>query len=76
MLSELSMDSALYFLHSLHRGGATAAYRQGVDVLYTKSHGSLASEAFWGYVTAPFITDSVVTQALAHTVTAPAPATL
>ena len=72
MLPELGMDSTLYFLHILHRGGATAAYRQGVDVLDIKSHGNWAIEAFWGYITDHFITDSTVAQAVIHAVTSQA----
>ncbi len=65
MLSELGYDPALFSLHSFRRGGATAAYKQGVDVLDIKRHGSWKSDAFWDYITAPIVSQSKVAAALA-----------
>ena len=75
MLAELGFDCALYSLHSLRRGGATATYRQGVDILDIKCNGNWASEALWGYITARFVADTSMAQALAHTVTSQTPPT-
>ena len=51
MLDALSLDSSLYSLHSLHRGGATWAYRVGAQQLGIKCHGLWASDNFGVYVT-------------------------
>ena len=40
MLHALAMDSGLYSLHSLHRGGAMAAYRAGANQLDIKCIGT------------------------------------
>ena len=61
----LGLDTGLYFLHSLRRGGAMAAYRAMADQLDIKQHGIWLSDAFWVYITAPYIATSPVTRALA-----------
>ena len=70
MVAELGYDTKLYSLHSLRRGGATAAYRDGVDTLDIKRHGTWSSDAFWQYVTAPCVAQSPVAASLAATVSA------
>jgi hypothetical protein len=64
----LGYDCGLYSLHSLRRGGATVAYSQGVDQLDIKRHGNWSSDAFWQYVTSPFVANSPVAAALAAAV--------
>lgn len=64
-LETLGYDSKLYSLHSLRRGGATESYRQSVDFLHIKRHGGWSSDAFWGYITSPSLSDSPVSAALA-----------
>ena len=68
MLKGLGADPALYSLHSLQRGRATTAFRAGVSALDIKRHGNWASDAFWGYITAPVVASSPVALALAHSV--------
>ena len=58
------MDTGLYLLHSLRRGGAMAAYRVGTDHIAIKHHGLWASYAFWLYVTSPCVSNSSVAAAL------------
>jgi hypothetical protein len=53
MIEAVHLDPSMYSLHSLRRGGATAAYIAGMDMLHVKRHGNWASSAFWGYITAP-----------------------
>jgi hypothetical protein len=69
MLTALGLDPSLYSLHSFRRGGATAAYQGGVDVLDIKRHGTWSSDAFWKYITAPIVAQSPVAKALAKSVT-------
>ena len=52
-MDALGIDTSLFSIHSLRRGGPTAAYRAGIDQLNIKRHGMWASEAFWAYITAP-----------------------
>ena len=53
MLHALSMDTGLYSLHSLCRGGVMAAYRTRANQLDIKCHGTSSSDAFWVYIIAP-----------------------
>ena len=46
--------------NSMHSGGATAAYREGLDKVDVKSHGLWASDCSWQYVTSPCISTSPV----------------
>ena len=46
LLEALLMDTSLYSLHILHKGGATAAYRGGTDQIDIKRYGLSASDAF------------------------------
>ena len=46
LLHTLHLDPGLFSLHSLRRGRATSAYRQGLDPLLIKGQGLLRSEAF------------------------------
>ena len=48
MLQALCLDYKLYFLHSLRRGGATAAYRQGAQQMAIKTHGLWGLGFLWG----------------------------
>ena len=70
MLHTLGIDTGLYSLHSLCRGGATAAYQAGADQLDIKCHGTWLSDAFWGYITAPSVAMLPVASALAAVTTA------
>jgi hypothetical protein len=70
LLSALHFDSALYSLHSLRRGGASAAYNAGVAYNDIKRHGQWKSDAFWLYITSPCVAKSPVAAALAR-VTSP-----
>ena len=73
MIAAMHLDTAMYSLHSLRRGGATAAYMAGVDKLHVKRHGNWSSNAFWGYIAAPVVAKSPVAAALAASVSAAAP---
>ena len=64
MLDALSLDSSLYSLHSLHRGGATWAYRVGAQQLGIKCHGLWASDNFGVYVTSLCVQQHLVARAL------------
>ena len=65
LISALDLDSSLYSLHSLRRGGASAAYQAGVPFQDIKRHGQWKSDAFWLYITAPCVAASSVAAALA-----------
>ena len=41
-----------YSLHSLRRGGATAAFKAGADHALIKRHGTWRSDVFWQYISA------------------------
>ena len=70
MLHVLGMDTGLYSLHSLHRGGAMAAYRARADQLDIKRHGTWSSDAFLGYITTPCVATSPAASVLAAVTTA------
>ncbi len=65
IVKALRLDSEMYSLHSLRRGGATAAFNAGVSITDIKRHGNWSSDAFWIYVTSPAVADSSVAKALA-----------
>ena len=65
LIMALQLDPKDYSLHSLRRGGATTAYRAGVDELSVKKHGHWRSDAFWSYITTPLVVSSPVPRALA-----------
>ncbi len=54
-----------FSLHSLRRGGATCAYRQGADMLDIQRQGAWASTAFLNYITSRSPHKSSVCAALA-----------
>ena len=65
LLECIDIDPHLYSLHSFRRGGATAAFNAGVNVLDLKRHGTWRSDAFTAYVTPPCPENSRVAAALA-----------
>ena len=73
MILAVHLDPTMYSLHSLRRGGTTAAYLAGVDNLHVKRHGNWSSPAFWGYITAPLVAHSQGAAALAASVSADGP---
>ena len=70
MLRALDLDPALYSLHSLRRGGATAAHRQGLHQEMIKHHGMWSSDPFWTYITSLGVASSSMTVGLARAVQA------
>ncbi len=73
MLEVLGLPATRYSLHSLRRGGATAAYKEGVTPEAVKRHGHWSSSAFWGYISAPAAANSTVAAALGAAVAATTP---
>lgn len=65
LLRGLGIDPDRYSLHSLRRGGATCAYRAGVDFLHIQRHGGWRSDAFWVYLASENPAASPVASALA-----------
>lgn len=61
----LGLPAAAYSLHSLRRGGATSAFRAGVDFIHVKRHGTWSSDAFWDYIVSENVEHSPVARALA-----------
>ena len=51
LLHDLGYDAGLFTLHSLCRGGAMVAYRQGLDQIGIRCQGLWTSDAFWQYIT-------------------------
>ena len=51
LIHEFGYDIGLFSLHSLFRGGAMAAYWQGLDQVDMKRQGLWTSNAFWQYIT-------------------------
>ena len=72
MLGALGLDSAMFSLHNLYHGGATAAYGQCLDQVDIKRHGLCASDCFLTYITLPCMSISPVTVRLASPVQASA----
>lgn len=50
LLSQAGLDTSAYSLHSLRRGGASAAYQQGSAPADIQRHGTWQSSAMWGYI--------------------------
>ena len=69
MLAIIGLPAHRYSLHSLRRGGCTAAYKQKVPVVDVQRHGHWTSDAFWGYVSATQVANSTVASALPRAVT-------
>ncbi len=67
IITHLGYSTSAYSLHSLRRGGATAAFSAGVDHVHIKRHGGWASDAFWTYISTP-ASRSPIPQALARQV--------
>lgn len=67
ILDQLGYPAALYSLHSLRAGGATAAFNAGVEYTHIKRHGTWKSDCFWSYVSAQSVEQSPVAKALAAT---------
>lgn len=65
LINSVGLDRQAYSLHSLRRGGASAAYQQGVNAEDLKRHGTWQSEAMWGYISHSPTADSSVPTALA-----------
>ena len=65
MLQALGLDTGLYSLHSLCKGGTTATYGARANQLDIKRLGIWSSDAFWAYFMAPCVPTSPVVRALA-----------
>ena len=65
LLVIIGVDPALYSLHSLRRGGATAAFHKGASLMDIQRHGTWTSQAFMHYITANHHSDSKVAMNLA-----------
>ncbi len=50
LCQKINIDSTKFSLHSLRRGGATCAHRQGADPMDIQRQGAWASATFWNYV--------------------------
>ena len=68
MIEALDLDPALYSLHSLRRGGATTAHRQGLQQEMVKRHGMWSSDSFWTYISSLGVASSPVASGLAAAV--------
>ena len=68
MLRALDLDPALYSLHSLCRGGATAAHRQRLHLELIKRHGMWYLDSFWTYNMSLGVASSLVAAGLARAV--------
>ena len=66
LLHHLGHDAGLFSMHSLRRGGATAAYRQGLDQIDIKRQGLWNSDTFWQYITSSCPATSQLAEGLAH----------
>ena len=53
-----------FFSYSLQRGGAMAAYRQGLDHIHIRQQELWSSDTFWQYVTSSCAATSLVAAAL------------
>ena len=76
LLHHLGYNAGPFSLHSLRRGGAMAAYRQGLDQIDIKCQGLWTSDAFWQYITSSSSTTSPLAERLARRVHAPSFGTL
>ena len=64
----LGYPTGSYSLHSLRRGGATAAYNANVDYINIKRHGTWRSDTFWQYIAQRDVSASPVASGLARAV--------
>ena len=69
-LHSLGLGHVLYALHSLRRGGATAAYRAGIYQLDIKRHGMWICDGPMSYITALCVSTSPMALTLAGTTAA------
>ena len=60
LLDALDLDSGMFSLHSLHCGGATATYKQGLDPHHITWQCLWRSDSFWTYVTSTAVSSSPV----------------
>ena len=74
LLDHLGQDADLFSLHTLHRGGAIAAYRQGLDQIDINHQGLWTSDAFWQYIYSSCTATSPLTEGLARALHATASA--
>ena len=70
MLQELDLNSILYSLHTLRRGGVSVAYRVEAEQIQIKQDGLWSSERFWDYVISMCVQRSPVASALAGSLAA------
>ena len=68
LLHRLGHDAGPFSLHSFCRGGATAAYRQGLDQIDIKHQGLWISDTFWQYITSSCSTTSPLAEGLARAI--------
>ena len=68
LVHDLGYNAGLFSLHSLCRGGAMAAYKQGLDQIDIKRQGLWTSDAFWQYITSSWVATSPLTAGLAHAI--------
>ena len=66
LLTALGCDTKAFSLHSLRRGGATAAFRAGVDCVHVQRHGTWKSDVFWQYIVSDAVQKSPVAAGLAQ----------
>jgi len=66
LLTDLGYNLSQYSLHSLRRGGATAAYQAGADFLNIQRHGTWSSDSFWRYISTEGLASSQISKALSH----------
>ena len=69
MVQALGYPPDSYSLHSLRAGGASAAFRAGVNYIHIKRHGTWTSDCFWQYIATDTSPSSHVAEALAATAT-------
>ncbi len=65
LCEQIGINPLEFSLHSLRRGGATQAYRQGAQLLDIQRHGAWSSTAFYDYVAPQHSHKSTVCSALA-----------
>ena len=70
MVGVLDLNPTLGSLHSLRRGGAIGAHRQGLHQQIIKPHGMWSSDSFWSYITSTGVASSPVATGLATMVQA------
>ena len=68
ILRESGFPANNYSLHSLRRGGATAAFRAGAEVHDIQRHGTWRSSCVWEYIAACGVSDSPIAMQLGEAV--------